>query len=122
MAGCRRKISIPRPKGNMSEILLWEATNALLLMPLWIGWVIMTRWMRGGPVFTERDWFFLIRHPWEKVLGVHFWIRIATLWFAAVLVGLAKGYVVWPLALAAFVGIGVLTALLVCQAAPKCLR
>jgi len=82
---------------NIADILLWEATNGLLLIPVWIALVMLTRWMRGQPVFTERDWFFLIGHPREKVLAVHFWLRFATLWFAMVLVGFAEGYVLWPL-------------------------
>jgi hypothetical protein len=84
---------------NIADILFWEATNGLLLIPVWIALVMLTRWMRGLPVFTERDWFFLIGHPREKVLAVHFWLRFATLWFAVVLVGFAGGLrslALWP--------------------------
>jgi len=41
--------------------------NALLLIPVVIGVVMLTRWIRGRPVFTERDWLFLFGHPREKV-------------------------------------------------------
>jgi hypothetical protein len=89
---------------NIADILIWEATNGFLLIPVVIGLVMLMRWMRGRPVFTEPDWFFLIGHPREKVLAVHFWLRFATLWFAVVLLDFAGGYVLWPFGLAAFLG------------------
>ena len=92
-----RRIGNPNAQMNIADILFWEATNGLLLIPAWIVLVMLTRWMRGRPVFTERDWFFLIGHPREKVLAVHLWLRFATLWFAVVLVGSAEGYVLWHL-------------------------
>jgi hypothetical protein len=107
---------------NLADILLWEATNGLLLIPLWMTLVVLARWVRGRPVFTERDWLFLIRHPREKVLAFHLWLRLATLWFVVVLVGCAKGYVLWPFGLASFVGAGVLGALVVHRVAPKWLH
>ena len=54
---------------NIGEILIWESTNGLLLIPVVIGLVMLTRWMRGRPVFTERDWLFLFGHPREKLLA-----------------------------------------------------
>lgn len=44
---------------NVGEILIWEATNLLLLIPPVIGLVIVTGWFQGRPVFTDRDgrWF-----------------------------------------------------------------
>ena len=117
-----RRIGNPNAQMNIADILFWEATNGLLLIPAWIALVMLTRWMRGRPVFTERDWFFLIGHPREKVLAVHLWLRFATFWFAVVLVGIAEGYVLWPFGLASFVGSGVLTALVVWRVAPKWLR
>ena len=104
---------------NIANILFWEAANGLLLIPMWIALVMFTRWMRRWPVFTERDWFFLICHPRDKVLAVHLWLRFATLWFAAVVVGFAEGYVLWPFGLASFIGAAVLTTLVVCRVAPK---
>jgi hypothetical protein len=39
--------------------LIWEATNVLLLIPVVIALVILTRWIRRLPLFTDRDWLFL---------------------------------------------------------------
>jgi hypothetical protein len=69
--------------------------------------------------FTKRDWFFPIGHPREKVLAIHFWLRLATLWLAVVLVGLAEGYVLWLFGLASFVGAELLTVLVVWRVAPE---
>jgi hypothetical protein len=55
---------------NIGEILIWESSNLLLLIP---------RLDRAGDAagalasaeaaaFTERDWFLLFGHPHEKVL------------------------------------------------------
>ena len=104
---------------NLANILFWEAANGLLLILMWIALVMLTRWMRRRPVFTERDWFFLIGHPMDKVLAVHLWLRFATIWFAAVAAGFAEGYVLWPFGLASFVGAGVLTTIVVYRVAPK---
>ena len=38
---------------NIGEILVWESTNALLLIPVVIGLVMLVRWVRGRAVFTE---------------------------------------------------------------------
>jgi hypothetical protein len=76
---------------NIAEILIWESTNALLLIPVVIGIVMLTRWIRGRPVFTQRDWLFLFGHPQEKVLSLHLWLRFAALWFAVVLIGFVEG-------------------------------
>jgi hypothetical protein len=38
---------------NIREILIWESTNALLLIPVVIGLVMLIRWIRGEPVFTD---------------------------------------------------------------------
>ena len=61
---------------TIADILIWEATNGLLLIPLIIALVMLMRWIRGRPVFTDRDWLFLIGHPWEKVLSVHVGAKI----------------------------------------------
>jgi hypothetical protein len=62
---------------NIGEVLIWELSNLLLLIPVVIGLVMLARWIQGRPVFTERDWFFLTGHPWEKVLSVQLWLRFA---------------------------------------------
>jgi hypothetical protein len=77
--------------------LIWETTNGLLLIPVVIALVMLTRWLRGRPVFTDWDWLFLFGHTPEKVLSVHLWLRFATLWFVVVLMGFVEGYVLLPL-------------------------
>jgi hypothetical protein len=110
------------PAVNIGEILIWESTNALLLIPVVIGLVMLTRWIRGWPVFTERDWLFLTSHPREKVLSLHLWLRFAVLWIAVVLVSFVEGYVLIPFGLAAFLGSLFLTILVVWRVAPTWLR
>jgi hypothetical protein len=107
---------------NIAEILIWESTNALLLIPVVIGIVMLARWIRGRPSFTERDWLFLFGHPREKVLSLHLWLRFAMLWFAVVLIGFIEGYVFLPFGLAAFFGAILLTVFVVWRVAPKWLR
>jgi hypothetical protein len=107
---------------NTAEILIWESTNALLLIPVVIGIVMLTRWIRRRPAFTERDWLFLFGHPREKVLSIHLWLRFAMLWVAVVLVAFVEGYVLLPFGLAAFLGAIFLTAFVVSRIVPKWLR
>jgi hypothetical protein len=38
----------------VADILIWQSTNALVLIPVVIGLVMLVRWMRGRPVFTTR--------------------------------------------------------------------
>jgi hypothetical protein len=107
---------------TIGEILIWESTNALLLIPIVIGLVMLIRWIRGEPVFTDRDWLFLFGHPREKVLSLHLWLRFAVLWVAVVLIGFVEGYVLLPFGLVAFLGAIFLTAFVICRVAPKWLR
>jgi hypothetical protein len=107
---------------TIGEILIWESTNALLLIPIVIGLVMLIRWIRGEPVFTDRDRLFLFGHPREKVLSLHLWLRFAVLWVAVVLIGFVEGYVLLPFGLAAFLGSLFLTVLIVWRVAPKWLR
>jgi len=107
---------------NIGEILVWESTNVLLLIPVVIALVMLVRWIRRRPVFTERDWLFLFGHPREKVLSLHLWLRFAVLWVAVVLIGFVEGYVLIPFGLAAFLGSVFLTAFVVWRVAPKWLR
>jgi len=69
---------------SISEILIWESSNVLLLIPVVIALVMLVRWMRGRAVFTEKDWIFLFGHPREKVLSLHLWLRFAVLVFLAI--------------------------------------
>jgi hypothetical protein len=107
---------------TIGEILIWESTNALLLIPVVIGLVMLTRRIRGKPVFTDRDWLFPFGHPREKVLSLHLWLRFAVLWVAVVLIGFVEGYVLLPFGLVAFLGAIFLTAFVICRVAPKWLR
>jgi len=107
---------------NIGEILVWESTNVLLLIPVVIALAMLVRWIRGRPVFTERDWLFLFGHPREKVLSLHLWLRFGVLWVAVVLVGFVEGYVLIPFGLAAFLGAIFLTVLVVWRVAPTWLR
>ena len=54
---------------DIGDVLIWEATNGLLLIPSVIGLVVLVRWIRGRPVFTERDWLFLFGHSRKEVLS-----------------------------------------------------
>ncbi len=38
---------------NIGEILVWESTNLLLLIPVVIGLVVLLRWFQGRPIFTD---------------------------------------------------------------------
>ena len=107
---------------NIGEILIWESTNALLLIPIVIGLVMLIRWMRGWPVFTERDWLFLFGHPREKVLSLHLWLRFAALWLPVVLIAFVEGYILLPFGLIAFLGAVFLTVFVIWRVAPKWLR
>jgi hypothetical protein len=107
---------------NIGEVLIWESTNGLLLIPPVIGLVMLTRWLRGRPVSTERDWLFLTGHPREKVLLLHPWLRFVALWFAVVLIGFVEGYVLLPFGLVGFFGALLLTGLVVWRVEPRWLR
>ena len=107
---------------TIDEILIWEATNILLLIPVVIALVILMRWIRGRPLFTERDWLFLFGQTRERVFSVHFWIRFGALWVTLVLIGFVEGYVLLPFGIAAFLGSVFLTGSVVWRIAPKWLR
>src|SRR4030095_12105402 len=110
------------PLMSIADILIWETTNGLLLIPVVIALVMLTRWLRGRPVFTDWDWLFLFGHPREKVLSVHLWLSFAALWFAVVLIGFVEGYVLLPFGLVSFLGAVFLTGLVIWRVAPKWLR
>jgi hypothetical protein len=101
------------------EILIWEATNVLLLIPLVVALVIVMRRIRRRPLFTEHDWLFLFGQTREKVLSFHFWIKFAVFCFVVTLIGIGEGYVLLPVGLAAFFSAVFLTALMVWRVAPK---
>jgi hypothetical protein len=97
----------------------FDSTNGLLLIPVVIGLVMLTRWIRGRPVFTDRDWLFLIGRPRGEVFSLHLWFRFATLWLAVVLMGFVEGYVLLPFGLASFFWCRFLTAFVVWRVAPS---
>jgi hypothetical protein len=106
----------------VADVLIWESANALLLIPVVIGLVMLVRWIRRRQVFTEKDWLFLFGHAREKVLSLHLWLRFAALWFAVVLIGFVEGYVLLPFGLVAFLGAVLLTSFVVWRVTPKWLR
>jgi hypothetical protein len=107
---------------NIVDILMWEAANVLLLIPVVITLVILTRWLRRLPLFTDRDWLFLTGPPREKVASTHLWLRLAVLWLAVVVIGFVEGYVLPPFGLAAFLGVAFLTAIVVWRLLLRVLR
>jgi len=107
---------------TIAEILIWEATNVLLLIPVVIALVILTRWIRRLPLFTDRDWLFLTGQPREKVFSFHLWLRFVVLWLVVVIIGFIEGYVLLPFGLASFLGAVFLTTLVVWRITPKWLR
>jgi hypothetical protein len=70
---------------NIGEILIWESSNLLLLIPVVIGLVMLVQWFQGRVVITERDWLLLFGYPRTKVLTLRLWLR-----FAALLLATAK--------------------------------
>jgi hypothetical protein len=107
---------------TIDEILIWEATNILLLIPVVIALVILMRWIRERPLFTERDWLFLFGQTRERVFSVPFWLRFAALWLTVVIIGFVEAYVLFPFGLAAFLCSAFLTASVVWRVAPKWLH
>jgi hypothetical protein len=107
---------------NIGDILIWEATNALLLIPIVI-WDCYVNSLATSPTrFHRSDWLFLFGHPREKFLSLHLWLRFAVIWFGVVIIGFVEGYVLLPFGLAALLGAVFLTALVVWRVAPKLLR
>ena len=107
---------------NIVDILIWESTNGLLAIPIVIGFVMLTRFIRGRPVFTERDWLLVTGHPRERILSLHLWLRFVALWVAVVFIGFVEGYVLLPFGLLAFLGGILLITLVVWRVAPTWLR
>src|SRR6266478_3180637 len=103
---------------NIGEILIWEAINVLLLIPPVMVLVMLTRWIRGRPVFTGRDWLFLLGYNREKALSLRLWLRFVKLWF----VGLAIGYYLSPYGAGWLVGALIVAGAAALFIAPKWLR
>ena len=107
---------------DIGDVLIWEATNGLLLIPTVIGLVMLVRWIRGQPVFTERDWLFLFGHSRKEVFSPRLLLKFAGLLLLAVLVGLGISFYVLPYGLGWFVGAVVLTIVGILLILPKWLR
>jgi hypothetical protein len=77
---------------NTGEILNWESSTLLLLIPVVIGLVILVRWFQGRAVFAERDWLLLFEYPRKKVLTLRLGLWFTALLLAVVALGSAPGY------------------------------
>src|SRR5437016_3413887 len=107
---------------NLGDLLIWEATNGLLLIPTVIGLVVLVRWFRGQPVFTERDWLFLFGHSRKEVFSLRLLLKFAGLLLLAVLVGLGISFYVLPYGLEWFASAVLLTIAGILLIVPKWLR
>ena len=107
---------------DIGDVLIWEATNGVLLIPTVIGLVIVVRWFRRQPVFTERDWLFLFGHSRKEVFSLRRLLRFAAMLGVVVLVGLGISFYVLPYGSGWFVGAVVLTIVGILLILPKCLR
>jgi len=107
---------------NVGDYLIWEATNGLLLIPTAIGFVMLMRWLRGQPVFTERDWLFLFGHPRKEVFSLRLLVRFSALLFVVMLVGLGICFFILPYGLAWFASAVLLTIAGILLIVPKWLR
>ena len=107
---------------NLDDYLIWEATNGLLLIPTVVGFVMLMRWLRGQPVFTERDWLFLFGHPRKEVFSLRLLVRFSALLLVVVLVGLAICLYILPYGIGWFAGAVILTIAGILLIVPKWLR
>src|SRR5207302_10526164 len=99
------KTKIGQPTSmNLGDYLIWEATNGLILIPTVIGLVMVVRWFRGQPVFTERDWLFLFGQSHKEVFSLRLLLKFAWLLLLAGLVGLGISFYVLPYGLEWFGG------------------
>ena len=107
---------------DIGDVLIWEATNGLLLIPVVIGLVMLARRLRGKPVFTERDWLFLFGYSRKEVFSPRLLLRFAAMLGVVVLVGLGISFYVLPYGLGWFVGAVALTIAGILLILPKWLR
>src|SRR5438093_4143229 len=107
---------------NLGDYFIWEATNGLLLIPTVIGLVMLLRWFRGQPVFTERDWLFLFGHPCKEVFSLRLLVRFSALLFVVILVGLGVCFYILPYGIGCFAGAVILTIAGILLVVPKWLR
>ena len=107
---------------DIGDVLIWEATNGLLLIPVVIGLVMLARRLRGQPVFSERDWLFLFGHSRKKVFSLRLVLRFAALWLLLMVVGLGIAFYVLPYGPGWFAGAVLLTIAGILLIVPKWLR
>ena len=103
----------------IADIVIWQATNGLLLIPAIISLLIVLRRIFGRRAFTDKDWFFLNGERRQRVFSLHVWLRVAVLWLVVVLTGVVQGYVLLPVAVSAIIGAGFLAALVAKRVALK---
>jgi len=89
---------------NVGDYLIWEATNWLLLIPVVIGLVVLMRWFRGRPVFTDRDWLFLFGHSRKELFSLRLMLRFVALWLLVIVLGLVISFYVLRYGLEWFAG------------------
>lgn len=106
---------------NLGDVLIWESVNVLLLIPMVIGFVILARWFRGRPMFTERDWLLLFGYPKKQALRPKRWIKFLGAVVIVVLVGLAELWFILPHGEMLFLAALALTAILIVILTPKIL-
>ena len=107
---------------NVGDYLIWEATNGLLLIPTVIGLVMLVRWIRGQPVFTERDWLFLFGHSRKEVFSLRLLFRFGAMLILVVVVSLGISFYVLPYGLGWFASAVGLTIVGILFVVPKWLR
>ena len=106
---------------NIGEILIWESSNLLLLIPGVIGVVMLVRWLQGRAAFTERDWLLLFGQPREKAFTLRLWLRFAGLLLAVVTIGFGPRSLRFAVWVVKFTGALILVPVGVLLLAPKCL-
>ena len=104
---------------NLGDFLIQESLGLLWLIPAGIAILVLTRWFQGRPVFTDRDWRFLLGHSPAKIFTARLWLRFAELWLAVVLVGVGVSFYVLPYGLARFFGTVLLAVVAVLFITPK---
>ena len=107
---------------NLGDLLIWEATNGLLLIPTVIGLVMVVRWLRGRPVFTDRDWLFLFGHSRKELFSLRLMLRFVALWLLVIVLGLVISFYVLRYGLEWFAGTVVIVIAGILLITPKWLR
>ena len=83
--------------------------------------VMLVRWVRGRPVFTDRDWLFLFGHSRKEVFSLRLLLRFVALWLAVVIIGFAISFYVLPYGIGWFAGAVVVAITGILPVVPRCL-